>query len=198
MRGPVKKEDASQLARNNAHRTAIGRKKVSAPTKFLIREAHVRDLDNKRVLDFGCGKGYDADVYGFDKYDPAFFPDYPTGQYDYIICNYVLNVLTKEDEADILEQIDELLKPEGIAYITVRRDHCDTYGRLTPEGHFTKRGTYQRRVDLPFDSLGKVSGGAKTYMMSKGESAWVTQHQDTGTTQSESSNQIPAEICQPN
>ena len=198
MKGPITKEEAPQRARNGAHRTAITRNKVSAPTKFLIREAHVRDLDNKRVLDFGCGKGYDADVYGFDKYDPAFFPTYPTGQYDYIICNYVLNVLTIDDEADILEQIDELLKPDGVAYISVLRDRCETYGTLTIEGHFTKRGTYQRRVELPFQSLGKVSGGVKTYAMYKGDSKWVTQDQDTETTRLGSSNQIPTEICQPN
>lgn len=197
MKGPVKKEDAAQLARNNAHKTAITRSKVSAPTKFLLREAHVRDLDNKRVLDFGCGKGYDADVYGFDKYDPSYFPDYPTGQYDYIICNYVLNVLTKEDEADILEQIDELLTPDGVAFITVRRDKSHKYGALTPEGHFTERGTYQRWVDLPFDSINS-GGGSKTFTMHKGESRWVTQSQDTETTQSESFNPIPTEICQPN
>ena len=197
MKGPVRKEDAAQLARNNAHKTAITRSKVSAPTKFLLREAHIRNLDKVRVLDFGCGKGYDADVYGFDKYDPSYFPEYPTGQYDYIMCNYVLNVLTKEDEADILEQIDELLKPDGAAFISVRRDRCETYGTLTTNGHFTKRGTYQRRVELPFESLGKISGGVKTYVMYKGDSKWATQDQDTRTTQSESSNQIPAEICQP-
>jgi SAM-dependent methyltransferase len=197
MKGPVKKEEAPQLARNFAYRTAIARTKVSAPTKFLLREAHIQKLDDSRVLDFGCGKGYDADVYGFDKYDPAFFPDYPTGQYDYIICNYVLNVLTKEDEADILEQIDELLKPDGVAYISVRRDKCYKNGKLTSEGHFTRRGTYQRHVELKLESV-KSMGGFQTYAMYKGDSEWATRDQDTETTQLGSSNQIPTEICQPN
>ena len=92
---------------------------MSAPVKFLKGQG----LLQGRTLDYGCGKGFDADVLQCSKYDPHFSPELPKGKFDTIICNYVLNVIESEVvRLHTLEQIRLLLKPQGKAYITVRRD----------------------------------------------------------------------------
>lgn len=102
-----------------SYKTAIKRNSISGPTKWLLKNK----LLNGRVLDYGCGYGYDADKLNFDKYDPYYFPEFPTGKYDVIFCNYVLNVIPDEKErSDILDKIKSLLKPDGYALISVRRD----------------------------------------------------------------------------
>ena len=58
-----------------------------------------------------------------DKYDPYYFPEYPHRKYDTITCIYVLNVIQNEKERDdVVENIQDLLKLKGTAYIAVRRD----------------------------------------------------------------------------
>ena len=100
-------------------------------------------LENGQRLDYGCGRGFDADFFHMDRYDPHYSPRKPTKKYDTISCNYVLNVVSQFDGDNILEEIKGLLQPSGFAYITVRRD-------IKKEG-FTSKGTYQRNVilDLP-------------------------------------------------
>ena len=127
-------------ANENSWRTAIGRNKISKPTRFLLSQCGWLDLMHHRILDFGCGRGHDADQLGFEKYDPHFFPKKPTGKFDVVLCHFVLNVLPKKHEKKLLEEIESYLKPGGTAFITVRRN-------LKQEG-FTPKGTYQRNVVL--------------------------------------------------
>jgi len=123
----------------NSHKTAISRIRPSVPARFLYEN----DLIVGKALDYGCGKGRDADTYGMSKYDPHYAPYMPKGKFDTIMCNYVVNTVNTEVEATILSKIKQLLHGTGIAYITVRRD-------IVQEG-VTKKGTYQRKVylDLP-------------------------------------------------
>ena len=86
--------------------------------KLLDKEG----LLDGRILDYGCGRGFDAGELGLEAYDPYFFPDMPKGKFDTITCNYVLNVVSEEIEAWILHDIEERLTSNGVAYITVRRD----------------------------------------------------------------------------
>jgi 2-polyprenyl-3-methyl-5-hydroxy-6-metoxy-1,4-benzoquinol methylase len=101
-------------------KTAIKRRQVSLP----IRKHLMRELTDpcKRVLDYGCGRGYDADRLGMFKYDPHFSPEAPEGKFDYIYCGYVLNVLTQSEGRQIIKEIQSLLTPRGVAYVAVRRD----------------------------------------------------------------------------
>jgi hypothetical protein len=75
-------------------------------------------------LDYGCGKGFDADHFGMAKYDPYFYPDKPTQVYDTITCNYVLNVIPDHSErVQVLKDIQGLLADNNsLAFIAVRRD----------------------------------------------------------------------------
>ncbi len=107
---------------NEPHRTAITRSKLSAPAKLLEERG---ELDG-RVLDYGCGRGFDAGELGLESYDPYFFPSIPKGKFDTIICNYVLNVVDEDIQAWIIHDIESRLKPGGHAFISVRRDIGNT------------------------------------------------------------------------
>jgi len=99
--------------------TAIKRFKLSSPMNKLNKQG----LLIGDVLDYGCGKGFDADCLGFDKYDPFYFPDLMRiFKYDTITCHYVLNVIREDQVQDVIEDILSLLKPGGKAYISFRND----------------------------------------------------------------------------
>lgn len=137
--------------KNNPHLTAKERTSVSLPTRWLKQN----NLLKGEILDFGCGFGFDTDelqkegfnIVGYDNY---YRPEYPTKRFDTIICNYVLNVLEPKEQAEVLMEVSELLKPTGTAYFTVRRD-------LKSEGfriHYVhKQPTYQCNVVLPYKSV---------------------------------------------
>lgn len=136
---------------NNPHLTAIERTSMSFPTRWLKEH----NLLKGEILDFGCGFGYDTDELkkqGYDivGYDNHYRLDYPIKRYDTIICNYVLNVLEPNEQAEVLMSVSELIKPLGKAYFAVRRD-------LKSEGfrsHYVhKLPTYQSNVILPYQSV---------------------------------------------
>ena len=121
-----------------AYLTAISRKKPSLPGRWLKKNG----LIIPPALDYGCGRGADF-VLGFThQYDPYFFPGkkYSSGIFKTIACTYVLNVVTRNVEKDILEELHRLCADGGNIYCTVRRG--------MKEG-VTKKGTLQRRVTLP-------------------------------------------------
>lgn len=137
--------------KNNPHLTAKERTTLSFPTRWLKEN----NLLKGEILDFGCGFGFDTDElqkegYSIVGYDNYYRPEYPTKRFDTIICNYVLNVLESKEQAEVLMEVSELLKPTGTAYFTVRRD-------LKYEGFRThyvyKQPTYQCNVVLPYKSL---------------------------------------------
>jgi ubiquinone/menaquinone biosynthesis C-methylase UbiE len=103
-------------------------------------------------LDYGCGKGKDADLLEFVKYDPFYFPHFPTEKFELITCNYVLNTLPDEAERQsVLDKIMELLLPQGEAYISVRADRKNLNG-------YTRKGTYQGYHPPMLPLLHKGSG----------------------------------------
>ena len=136
---------------NHPYLTAIKRTDLSVPTRYLLQH----DLLKGRILDFGCGFGYDTDElkkrgYNIIGYDYYYRPDYPEGKFDTIICNYVLNVLEPYAQAEVMMNVTNLLSSNGTAFFAVRRD-------LTEEGFrlhaIHKQYTYQCNVKLPFQSL---------------------------------------------
>ena len=136
---------------NNPHLTAIERTALSFPTRWLQQQQLLKGA----ILDFGCGHGYDTDElqklgYNIIGYDNYYRPQYPETKFDTIVCNYVLNVLEPNEQAEVLMAVSELLKPTGKAYFAVRRD-------LKNEGFRThyvhKLPTYQSNVKLPYRSV---------------------------------------------
>lgn len=145
---------------NQTKRTAIRRKKASAPTKVLY-ELGVLEPP---TLDFGCGYGDDVEAFGFDGYDPNFepFTGWPTKQYKTIICNYVFCVVPKFTRQRLLYELSDLLLDESGsgAFITVRRDIRKDY--------VTSRGTQQYVVQLPLLSIQKTPS-YEIYLLTKGK-----------------------------
>jgi hypothetical protein len=132
--------------------TAIARKDLTAPFQWLLEN---NLLTKTPGLDFGCGKSMDAEEYGWDRYDPAHHPVYPTGKYRVITCTYVLNVIHPKTQLEVLRQIQELLhKTQGVAYISVRRDvTVDRPGR----------GCIQRVVKFRSQPIFEKAGGFAIY-----------------------------------
>jgi diadenosine tetraphosphate (Ap4A) HIT family hydrolase len=137
----------------NSHLTAKERDSLSFPAKILFNKS----LLVSDVLDFGCGFGSDVKLLkekgvNIEGYDKHYFPVYPSKKYDTIICFYVLNVLIPEEQATVLMELSELIKPTGKVYIAVRRD-------LQYEGFrvhkFHQKKTYQCNVTLNFKSFFK-------------------------------------------
>jgi 2-polyprenyl-3-methyl-5-hydroxy-6-metoxy-1,4-benzoquinol methylase len=113
-------------------------------------------LDNEllqgEVLDFGCGKGFDAERLGIDSYDPHYKPTWPHACYDVITCNYVLNVIKNKWERDlVISNCLNLLYPDGVLYISIRNDKRNLNG-------YTKIGTWQGYIELPFEIVNKTAG----------------------------------------
>jgi len=129
---------------NKTHLTAITRKKLSAPCKYLKNQG----LLQGKVLDYGCGRGEDCSIlhgegYEIRGYDPHYRPVLPKGKFDTIFCIYVLNVIPDVDEREaVLSSIRRKLKKISFAYVVVRAK--------VKEG-WTKRGTWQGNIylDLP-------------------------------------------------
>ncbi len=135
---------------SKAHITAITRKKPSVPMRNLNKQG----LLIGKMLDYGSGRGFDADFFKMDRYDPHYAPQKPKGKYDTITCNYVLNVIEDSEEMhELIHKLSTLLNKGGKAYITVRRDIEKNLGK---EG-FTSKGTYQKNVILPFPVFKETS-----------------------------------------
>lgn len=134
-----------------SHLTAKERSQLSFPSKYLKNQG----LLSGRVLDYGCGFGKDVEV--LDKqglnitgYDPNYFPDWPSGKFNTIICHYVLNVLKPEEQATVLMRVSSLLAENGKAYFAVRRDIAYEGFRMHK---VHKKPTFQMLVKLPYESV---------------------------------------------
>lgn len=129
------------------HKTAIVRRGLSAPAKYLKENGLIKGS----LLDYGCGRGYDAALLHAHKYDPISFPVRlvdAAGRpmlFDTIMCNYVLNTIPEIEERNaVVNRIRDLLEPNGVSYISVRNDLSNLRG-------YTKIGTWQGHIvlDLP-------------------------------------------------
>lgn len=127
--------------------TAIHRKSLSAPYKNLIKHGRLFG----RVLDYGCGHGYDViecrkrgmDIHGFDKFQQEWNSP-PTGTYDVVTCNYVLNVI--ECPAERKELVEYIKSLTDCAYFTVRSDFKSIKSSWEPmnDGYYTTNKTFQK------------------------------------------------------
>jgi len=131
-------------------KTAITRHTPSRPLKKTLH------LIEGRVLDFGCGKGYDADYlaklgYDVEKYDKYYFPEKPKGTFDTILCFYVLNVIPADERKEVIKEIGKYLKPKGKVIFAVRtpaeieREAKRGEWRYV-NGYITQRQTFQEGI----------------------------------------------------
>lgn len=97
---------------------APSRAALSKTARVLID----KELLKGRVLDFGCGQGFDAAQLGWDAFDPYYRNSPVAGPYDTIVVNHVANVLTRGSRTKLFENVRELLSDAGIAYVSVARN----------------------------------------------------------------------------
>lgn len=136
---------------------AIKRETVSATAQFLVDHK----LAVGRILDYGCGFGFDADHFGWDKYDPYYFQKKPEGLFDTIISNHVANILTRSSRDKMLQAIQALLTPTGKAYVSVSR-------KIPKRGKLAIRKRIQNYVVLNLESV-FCDGDLEIYRMVKGQ-----------------------------
>ena len=136
---------------NHPHLTATERKELSVPTLYLLQQGLLKG----RILDYGCGFGFDADElkrrgYDIEGYDNYYRPDYPKGKFNIVICNFVLDVLDPRAQAEVMMEVSKLLTPDGTAFFAVSRDLDGEGFLLHPE---REQYVYHCNVILPFQSL---------------------------------------------
>ena len=133
--------------------TAISRQKMSRPMKKMYES---KMFDKKRVLDFGCGKGFDVeylknegkiDITGYEPYACDKYLQYPTGKFDIVTNNYVLNVIENVEERKNL--VEEMKKLADLVVITVRCDKKSIKSTWIPynDGYMTPKNTFQKIYD---------------------------------------------------
>jgi hypothetical protein len=121
---------------------AIRRETVSRTARFL--EEHRLLLG--RVLDYGCGFGFDADHFGWEAFDPQYRQKPPKGVFDTVVCNHVANMLTMQSRRELFQSIRGLLAPRGRAYLSVSR-------KIPKAGKIAMRKRIQNYVVLTLPSL---------------------------------------------
>ena len=135
---------------------AIEHCKPSDAASWLVENKRIAG----RVLDYGCGHGFDADHFGWLGYDPYYRQTAPTGTFDTIICNHVLNMLTSSSRATALNSIQTLLREDGTAWLVVPRN-IPTNGKLGAR----KRIQNFVVLDLPSEF---VNGQLEIYRLASG------------------------------
>lgn len=148
--GKFKKLYETTMKENYSFLTAISRNRLSAPLFYLISHTCLHG----RILDYGCGKGGDADrlrQLGFDvtQYDPYYFPLCPDGFFDIVLCIYVLNVIDVDEQQRVISIVLQYLAPGSVAYFVVRRDIPRVGYRVEKKDYFTM----QRYVELDMEII---------------------------------------------
>ncbi len=96
---------------------AIRRQTVSKTAQVLRDQGLLRG----RILDYGCGFGFDADHFGWEAFDPHYRQKVPEGLFDTIVCNHVANMLTRSSRRQLYRDVVARLAPGGKAYLSVSR-----------------------------------------------------------------------------
>jgi hypothetical protein len=141
---------------DNSRLTQMTRSSVSRPTRWLLDNCIIQDA---HLFHFGEGKAF-ADTNALAEvshYCVAYDPNSPDpgkrdmnvmmyGQFDIVVCNFVLNVLEPTERRVTLEQILKSVKNSGVAYISVRTDKVN--GTPHADGVITSRGTFQTQLSV--------------------------------------------------
>lgn len=135
---------------------AIDRGTISQTAQILVERRLIRG----RVLDYGCGFGFDADHFGWEGYDPHYRQKLPTGPFDTVVCNHVANMLTRASRIELYRTLEGLLTPTGTAYLSVSR-------KIPVGGKIAMRKRLQNYVVLTLPSLFR-DGDMELYKLTPG------------------------------
>jgi SAM-dependent methyltransferase len=135
---------------------AVRRETVSKTARFLDD----RGLLRGRILDYGCGFGFDADHFGWEAFDPHYRQKAPEGLFDTIVCNHVANMLTRGNRQQLFRAVVGLLAPRGAAYLSVSR-------KIPVTGKLALRKRIQNYVVLTLPSVFR-DGDLEVYRLEPG------------------------------
>ncbi len=121
---------------------AVRRSTISFAAGWLADHGNIKG----RVLDFGCGFGLDASHFGWDAYDPYYRQEAVQGPYDTVICDHVLNMLTRQSRANAIENVRSLLADDGAAFLIAPRN-------ISMRGKVAMRKRIQNYVVLSLPSI---------------------------------------------
>jgi len=165
-----------------AGRTAISRKEISVPTHFWYDYLPMYQI--RSMLHFGAGKAREDDrvlksllAKGgyFARFDPnhGSTRDWAMFSYQYIVCNYVLNVLPPADRAAALQSIADHTQMEGngTVLIAVRGDKIP--GTPEEDGVRTKIGTFQKSYTVEELKREVMGYFASTNVFKKGSTIYA-------------------------
>jgi len=143
---------------------------MSRPKESPTARAVVATFPKGRILDYGCGRGKDVTFYG-DRgtgYDPGPFgyDSPPSGSFEVVVNNFVLNVI--EDQAErktLVERLKGFLG-EGGRLVLVARATGEINGgakkggwEVFGDGYLTGLGTFQKGFSKKeLLALGKAAG----------------------------------------
>lgn len=109
--------------------TAIKRTKASPVARKLVTERILKNNHISTILDYGCGFGCDVSYYkkrgfsvrGFDPYGPPEVSAKVTGQFDLVVCQFVLNVIEDSKErAQVCKRLFHHTKINGLIVVSTR------------------------------------------------------------------------------
>lgn len=119
------------------------RRETPSRTALVLVE---RGLIRGRVLDHGCGFGFDADHFGWEAYDPHYRQTPPVGLFDTVLSNHVANMLTRTSREALFATLLALLAPGGTVYLSVSR-------KIPTTGKIAMRKRIQNYVVLTAPSV---------------------------------------------
>jgi DNA phosphorothioation-associated putative methyltransferase len=132
----------------NRQLTAIARTDLSRPFQLAIE--HQVISKRTRILDFGCGRGFDVDKLrdsGWSTFgwDPAHRPTTRKTKSDVVTFNYVLNVIEDQNERVLtLKSAFELAKSCLIVSARLDFERDEAHVRPFADGWLTSRNTFQK------------------------------------------------------
>jgi SAM-dependent methyltransferase len=135
---------------------AVRHQAVSKTARVLVE----RGLVVGRVLDYGCGHGFDADALGWEAFDPYYRRVPPRGPFDTVVCNHVANMLTRASRRKLFADLAALLAPGGRAYFSVSR-------KVPVAGKVALRKRIQNYVVLTLSSVYR-DGELEVYRLEAG------------------------------
>ena len=138
-----------------SRRTAISRRVASLPIRLIVDSENLQG----HGLHFGCGKDHTGTaalhkipgVVTFMEYDPNYadYPEMLDTKYDFVISNYVLNILPPRIRKKAIEDITACVKTKGVVYITVRaKGQSAIIGTPLYDGYRTSIGTFQKEYTV--------------------------------------------------
>ena len=116
----------ARLMKLKPSNTAIGRVEASPIARKLVTGDILKHHHISTILDYGYGYGCDVSYYedcdfnakGFDPHGPSKFSAEVTGEFDLVVCQFVLNVIADSRErARVCEKLFDHAKVNGFIIV---------------------------------------------------------------------------------